>query len=249
MDLITAIVVLFGGLFAGILNTVVGGGSLISVPLLIAVGLPPHFAIGTNRFAMVFNTGVGAIEYHRKAKFRIERALSLAVFASVGSFLGANIVLQIDQEILRYVIAVLMLIMGGIIFYKKRLGLEEVGAKTSRKTFASIAVLSFLLGIYGGFFGAGISTMFTFVFVLFFGMSFVGSAGMTRFVVCILSMIAVPVFLINMKVDFPYGLVLATSFIVGAKIGVKLALKAGNVWIRRLFLLLVAISSVKLLFF
>lgn len=249
MDLITAIIVLFGGLFAGILNTIVGGGSLISVPLLITVGLPTHLAIGTNRFAMVFNTGVGAIDYHRKVRFKVKMALSLAVFASMGSFLGANIVLRIDEENLRYVIAVLMLIMGGVIFYKKRLGLEEGEIKTSKKTFASIVALSFLLGIYGGFFGAGISTMFTFIFVLFLGMSFVGSAGMTRFIVCILSMTAVPIFLINTKINFLYGSVLAASFIVGAKIGVKLALKAGNVWVRRLFLLLVTISSIRLLFF
>lgn len=248
MDLTTAIIILLGGFFAGILNTVVGGGSLVSVPLLITVGLPTHLAIGTNRLAMVFNTGVGAIEYYRKVKFNIKMALSLAAFASVGSLLGANIVLTIDEVTLRYVMAVLMLIMGGVIFYKRKLGLEEGGANTSRKTFASIIALSFVLGIYGGFFGAGISTMFTFVFVLFLGMSFVGSAGMTRFVVSILSMTAVPVFLINMKIDFLYGLVLAASFVVGAKIGVKLALKAGNIWIRRLFLLLVVISSIRLLF-
>ncbi len=247
MDLVTAIVILLGGFFAGILNTVVGGGSLVSVPLLITAGLDPHLAIGTNRLAMVFNTGVGAIEYYRKVRFRIKTALALSVFASAGSLLGANIVLSIDEVTLRYVIAALMLIMGSVIFLKKRLGLEEGEVKKSRSMIAAILTLSFLLGIYGGFFGAGVSTMFTFVFVSLLGMSFIGSAGMTRFVVSILSMTAVPVFLFNMKIDFLYGLVLALSFVAGAKIGVKLALKAGNIWIRRLFLTLVVVSSIRLL--
>lgn len=249
MESITVIILFIGGLFSGIINTIVGGGSLISVPLLITSGLPAHLAIGTNRFAMVFNTGVGAIDYHRKVKYKIKLALFLTVFASIGSYLGANIVLQIDEKILKYIIGILMLIMGGIIFYKKKLGLEERKINLTKRNYILITILSFLLGIYGGFYGAGISTMFTFAFALFLGISLIKSAGITMFIVSILSIIAVLVFLINMKIDFLFGIILAISFIAGAKIGVRLALKAGNVWIRRLFIFLVVISSIRLLFF
>jgi len=249
MELITVVILFIGGLFSGIINTVAGGGSLISVPLLIASGLPAHLAIGTNRFAMVFNTGVGAIDYHRKVKYRVELALLLAAFASIGSYLGANFVLQINEEILEYIIGILLLIMGGIIVSKRKLGLEERKISLSKRNYILVGILSFLLGIYGGFFGAGISTMFTFVFVSFFGMSFIGSAGITRFIVAILSIMAALVFWINLKIEFFFGIVLAISFVVGAKIGVKLALKAGNIWLRRTFILLVIISSLKLLFF
>jgi len=249
MELITVIILFIGGLFSGIINTMVGGGSLISIPLLITSGLPSHLAIGTNRFAMVFNTGVGAMDYHRKVGYKIELALFLAVFASIGSYLGANIVLQIDENFLKYVIGILMLIMGSIIVYKKKLGLEERKINLNKRNYILIAILSFLLGIYGGFFGAGISTMFTLVFVSFFGMSFIKSAGITRFIVSTLSIIASLIFLINMKIDFLFGIILAISLIAGAKIGVKLALKAGNIWIRRLFIFLVVISSIGLLFF
>jgi len=249
MESITVIILFIGGLFSGIINTIVGGGSLISVPLLITSGLPAHLAIGTNRFAMVFNTGVGAIDYHRKVKYKIKLALFLTVFASIGSYLGANIVLQIDEKILKYIIGILMLIMGGIIFYKKKLGLEERKINLTKRNYILITILSFLLGIYGGFYGAGISTMFTFAFALFLGISLIKSAGITMFIVSILSIIAVSVFLINMKIDFLFGIILAISFIAGAKIGVRLALKAGNVWIRRLFMFLVVISSIRLLFF
>lgn len=249
MELITLVILFVGGLFSGVINTIAGGGSLISVPLLIASGLPAHLAIGTNRFAMVFNSGVGAIDYHRRVRYRVKLALLLTVFASVGSFLGANVVLQIDENVLEYIIGVLMLIMGGVIVYKKRLGLDERKINLTKRNYILVGVLSFLLGVYGGFFGAGVSTMFTFVFISLFGMSFIRSAGITRFIVTVLSVIAALVFLINMKIEFLFGIVLAVSFIVGAKIGVKLALKAGNVWVRRVFIFLVVISSIKLLFF
>ena len=249
MEIITAIILLIGGLFAGIQNAIIGGGSLISIPLLITTGLPAHLAIGTNRFAMIFNTGTGAFEYHRKVNYKIKLALFLAIFASIGSYLGANIVLQIDEIILKYIIGILMLIMGSLILYKKKLGLKERKIKLTKRNYILIALLSFLLGIYGGFFGAGVSTMFTFMFVALMGMSFIKSAGITRFIVSILSIIAAIVFLINMKIDFLFGIILIISFVAGAKIGVKLAFKAGNVWVRRLFIFLIVISSIKLLFF
>jgi hypothetical protein len=249
MGIITLIILFIGGLFTGIMNTIVGGGSLISIPLLITAGLPTHLAIGTNRFAMIFNTGVGAIEYHKKVKYKIKLALFLALFASIGSYLGANIVLQVDENFLKYIIGVLMLIMACVIFYKKKLGIKERKIKLTRRTYIKIAFLSFLLGIYGGFYGAGISTMFTFMFVSLFGVGFIKGAGTTTFIVSILSIVAFLVFLVNMKIDFLFGIILAISFIIGAKIGVNLALKAGNIWIRRLFIFLVVISSIKLMFF
>ena len=249
MEILTTIILLAGGLFAGVLNTIVGGGSLISVPLLIASGLPVHLAVGTNRFAMVFNTGVGAIDYHNKVKYDTKMALFLASFASVGSYLGANIVLQIDEKLLEYIIAVLMLSLGSVILYKKKLGLVEREVTLTNKNYLVIIILNFLLGIYGGFFGGGISTMFTFVFISYFGKNFIKSAGITRFIVSILSMIAVISFTLNNSIDFFYGTILAISFVAGAKIGVKLALKAGIVWMRRLFVVLAVISSIKLIFF
>jgi uncharacterized membrane protein YfcA len=249
MDLPMAILLFLGGLFAGTINVMVGGGSLISVPLLIASGLPAHLAVGTNRFAMVFNTGVGAIDYHRKIQYDVKMALFLAVFASAGSYLGANIVLQIDERILEYIIGVLMLILGGVIFYKKKLGLVERQLTLTTRNYLSIVILTFLLGIYGGFFGGGISTMFTFVFISYFGKSFIQSAGITRFIVSILSMVAVITFAIYGSIDFLFGIILAISFVIGAKLGVRLAVKAGNVWMRRLFIVLAIISSIKLFFF
>jgi hypothetical protein len=249
MEIITLIILFIGGLFTGIMNTIVGGGSLISIPLLITTGLPTHLAIGTNRFAMIFNMGVGAIEYHKKVKYKIKLALFLALFASIGSYLGANIVLQVDEIFLKYIIGILMLIMACVIFYKKKLGIKERKIKLTKRSYIKIAFLSFLFGIYGGFYGAGISTMFTFMFVSLFGVGFIKGAGTTTFIVCILSVVAFLVFLVNMKIDFLFGTILAINFIIGAKIGVHLAIKAGNKWIRRLFIFLVVSSSIKLMFF
>jgi len=121
MDLLTAIIILIVGLFAGIVNTMVGGGSLISVPLLIFSGLPAHIAIGTNRFAMIFNTGTAAIYYHKIVKYEIRTLIIPALFASIGSAVGASIVLQINEELLEFIIGIFMVIMGIIIFYKKEL--------------------------------------------------------------------------------------------------------------------------------
>lgn len=249
MELLTAILVLVVGLFAGIVNTVVGGGSLISVPLLIISGLPVQDAIGTNRFAMIFNSGVAAIDYHKEVKYEIRMLLIPTLFASIGSVLGANIVLQFNEGLLEYVIAIFMIIMGGIIFYKKKLGLKKETKRFTRKKYYFIILMSFALGVYGGFYGAGVSTMFSFLFVSFLGINFLKSAGITRFIVTSLSVVATLIFFLNFKIKFLYGGLLTISFILGAKIGVRLAVKAGNLWIRRFIIFLVMITSMKLIFF
>ena len=249
MEILIATIIVFGGLFAGIFNAIVGGGSLVSVPLLIFSGLPIHTAIGTNRFAMIFNSSVAAFEYYKGAKYNVRMLLFPTLFAVIGSTLGATFVLQFNEIMLRYIVAVLMLVMGVVIFYKKELGFEKKEIDFPKKNYALIVVLSFVLGIYGGFFGAGVSTIFSFVFVSLLGFSFIRSAGMTRFIVAILSIIAVLIFFFNMKINFIYGSLLAVSFIIGAKIGVKLALKVGNLWIRRFMIILIVISSIRLIFF
>ncbi len=161
--------------------------------------------------------------------------------------MGATIVLQTAEATLKYMIGILMLVMGGVVVYKRKLGLEEKELNPTKANYLTMAILAFFLGIYGGFYGAGISTLFTFVFISFLGVSFIKSAGITRFIVSILSMIAFSVFLVNGKIDFTYGLVLLVSFVAGAKIGVQLAVRAGNVWVKRLFVVLVIVSSVSLL--
>ncbi len=247
MDVATLLLLLVGSIFSGAVNAMIGGGSLISVPLLVFSGLPPHLAIGTNRFAMIFNTGVGATDYYGEVKYSVKLALALALVASGGSYMGATIVLQTAEATLKYMIGILMLVMGGVVVYKRKLGLEEKELNPTKANYLTMAILAFFLGIYGGFYGAGISTLFTFVFISFLGVSFIKSAGITRFIVSILSMIAFSVFLVNGKIDFTYGLVLLVSFVAGAKIGVQLAVRAGNVWVKRLFVVLVIVSSVSLL--
>jgi uncharacterized membrane protein YfcA len=249
MEILLGIIILVGGLAAGIINTIVGGGSLISVPLLIFSGLPPQLAISTNRFGMIFNSGVAAYDYYKEQKFEIRMLVVPTLFAVIGSAMGANTVLQLDEVLIKYIIAIFIVIIGSLIFYKKELGLEQENRIIIPKNNIIVALFSFVLGFYGGFYGAGISTMFSFLFVSVFGLSFLKSAGITRFVVAALSVIAVLIFLINIKIDLFYGGLLTISFILGAKVGVKIASKIGNLWIRRLMIVLIAISSIKLIFF
>jgi len=249
MELITAIIVLIVGLFVGILNTVTGGGSVISVPLLIVSGLPAQIAIGTNRFAMIFSSGVAAIEYHKKVKYEIRMLVMPTLFASIGSALGANIVLQFNERFVEYIIAGFMIIMGVIIIYNKDLGLKKELTPITRKKHYFIVLLSFVLGVYGGFYGAGVSTMLSFLFVSSLGISFIKSAGITRFIVTALSVIAAIIFLLNSKIDFLYGGLLTLSVILGAEIGVKIAIKVGNLWIRKIMIVLILITSINLIFF
>jgi uncharacterized membrane protein YfcA len=173
----------------------------------------------------------------------------LSILASIGSYFGAIVVLEIEEKILNYIIGILMLLMMLIILYQKNLGLKEIKKKLKKLNYFYIVIATFLIGFYGGFFGAGVSTMFMFMFVLLFGMSFLNSSGITRLIVSISSIVASVVFYLNTKIDFFAGIILTISVIIGAKIGVYITMKGGNVWIRRLFIVLTLVYSIKLLFF
>jgi uncharacterized membrane protein YfcA len=236
-----------GGFFAGLINVMVGGGSLISIPLLILLGLSSQVAIATNRLAIIVLSTSGAVKYYQQGKVDVRLSLPLAACAAIGSCFGAWMVLAVNEAVLKKVIACLMLALLGVMLLRIESGLKDRAVTPTPKVAALSWVLTFILGIYGGFYGAGVSTFLMFVLVLLHGMSFVASAGTTQIITLSLSVFSAVVFALAGTVDYAVGVPLAVAMGVGAWFGAQLAVKAGNVWIRRGFCVIVVILAVKLL--
>ncbi|MBM4044205.1 MAG: sulfite exporter TauE/SafE family protein [Planctomycetes bacterium] len=236
-----------GGFFAGLMNVIVGGGSLISIPLLILLGLSSQVAVATNRLAIIVLSTTGAIKYYQQGKVDLRLSWPLAICAAIGSCFGAWLVLAVNEAVLKKVIAILMLALLGVMLLRIDAGLKDRAAAPTRKVAALSWLLTFVLGIYGGFYGAGVSTFLMFVLVLLHGMSFVASAGTTQVITLSLSILSAGIFAWAGKINYWAGVPLALAMGVGAWFGAQLAVKAGNVWIRRGFCVVVIILAVKLL--
>lgn len=250
MDTVALLIVALVGLIAGFINVIVGSGSSITIPILVFLGLPPHIAIGTNRFAMLFNNGTGAIRYYQKKYLDLKVAFIFSAFAAVGAAVGAFLVLETRPDILVKIIAFILIAEAVVVLLgRKRLGIENKEFESTRKNLVIGAVAGLLIGLYGGFIGMAMTSMFIFVFVSLFGLSFLRSAAMAKVLTFVISLVATAIFLASLKVDLLVGGVLAVAYIVGAYFGVNSAIKMGDPKIKIFFIIIVIASAVKLLFF
>lgn len=246
----TLVIIFFVGLLAGFINVIVGSGSSITIPILIFLGLPPHIAIGTNRFAMLFNNLTGAIGYYRKKKLYLKIAIVFSIFAAIGAIIGAKLVLATRPEILIKIIAFVLIAEAiVIILSRKKLGLARKVFNFSKKRYILGCVFGFIVGLYGGFIGMAMTSILIFFLVLLFSFSFIESAAIAKVITFVISLFASIIFLASLKVNILIGVVLALAYILGAFFGVHSAIKMGDARIKTLFIVVVLASAIKLLFF
>ena len=250
MEITEIIIVCVVYFFAGIISVSVGGTSLITVPLLIALGMGPKIAIATNMFSLIFVSITGAIGFRKEIKNHHHKLiLGFTILTLIGSALGAQLVLTMDENIIKKVVASICVIIALLLIVKKDLGTKVGSEKISKPRFLVGGILIFILGIYGGFFSGGYVTMLSYVLVFIFGMSFLETAFTTKIFNIFSSLIACVFFYKSNLINFSVGIPIAISVSLGAIIGTKLAIKKGNAWIRDLFIIIVIILAIKLFVF
>lgn len=237
------------GFIAGFINTIAGGGSLLTLPFLIFLGLPSAVANGTNRLGIVLQTFTGALGYRSKGISTFPFSIYCGASALVGSLLGAKIAIDIKGETFNKILAIIMILVVILIVFKNRINVERFEERTQGK-YLWISIISFFfLGIYGGFINAGIG----FILILFLqyvnGMSLVKANATKVTIACIYTAAAMVLFALNDKINWSYGLFLAFGNMVGAWISSRLAVKKGDGYIKLFLIVMVVIMSIKLWFF
>jgi uncharacterized protein len=228
-----------------IISVVTGSTSLITVPVMIAVGIEPHAAVATNMMALIFMSAGGSLPFAQKGV--IQRCLLPGgiTLTLIGSAIGALLLLRIPVKALQLTIAVAMIAVAVFSLVKRDSGASEHPVPNSRRTFGYVA--TFLLAVYGGFFSGGYVTMLTAVFVLLFGLTFLQAVATTKIINLFSSLVATVIFVYHGVVDYRLGMVLGLTMFFGAIIGGHVALRLPAVWLRRVFLLAVVALAAKML--
>ena len=242
------VIVFLASIFAALFGTLVGGGSLLTIPLLMFLGLPPHIAIATNRLGV---TGLGVAGWYKFGKKKLinyKIAWIIGISALLGSILGANLMLQTNETVLRYVVAGITFVILVFIMAKPKLGIEKTKHIIKNHEYVIGAIIGFFLGIYGGFYGAGVGTFLAYLFILLFGQTFLESAGTRKIPVLLISTMAAIIFAFNRVIVYHVAIVLFAGMFIGSYIGAHYSDRIGNVWIKRLFFVIVLAMVVKLLF-
>jgi uncharacterized protein len=234
---------------AGAINAAVGGGGLITVPGLFAV-LPaaaPAMLLGTDKLSSIFGHVSAMRQYARRLRlpWRLLIVASLAAFT--GSYLGARAIYSFPPTMMRPVIVGLLAVMLVYTWFKPDLGRVDGGAGLSRRDVAIGMALGFGIGFYDGFFGPGTGSFLVFLFVRVFRFDFLRATACAK-VVNLAADSAALVFLIPAgSLIWSLGIPMGLAASLGGLIGARLTVRGGNVWIRRVFLVLALVLLGKLL--
>lgn len=251
MSLFQIGLILAAGIIAGFLNTLGGGGSLITMPVLIFLGLPAAVANGTNRIALIVQNVVGVINFRSKGFFYPKLCFILGVPAILGSIFGARVAVSISGELFEKILAIVMIIVLILILTRpERKFIKEIDSENLGTTRLIIAMIVFFgVGFYGGFIQAGVGFIIIVALTLITGMSLVKVNSLKVFIILIYTISSLLVFFINGKVDFILGFTLAIGNAIGAYIGSNFAVNKGDKWIRIFLIVTILAMSAQLLGF
>lgn len=244
------IVLIVIGVFAGALNTLAGGGSLITLPFLIFLGLPPAIANGTNRIAILFQTASAVTGFKSKGVNTFPFSLYIGASAFIGSLIGAQIAVDIKGETFNKILSIIMVVVVLLIVFKKKTDLTDVLEErtTGKHLWISIFVF-FFVGIYGGFINAGIGFIMLLILPMINKLSLVKANATKVTVAFIYTTAAVFLFILNDKINWKYGLILALGNSAGAWLASRYSVKKGDGFIRIVLLVVVSGMAIKLWFF
>jgi hypothetical protein len=234
---------------AGVVDSIAGGGGLLSVPAYMAAGLPPHYVLGTNKFSSSFGTFFATLRYHQHGLIDTPVALLSAFFALFGSFLGARAVLLIDPAFLRYLLVVLIPVIAAFTIFNRSLGqINNSRQQTRQRKYSLAALAALLIGFYDGFFGPGTGTFLILFYTLLLKYDFVTANANTKVVNLASNVAAVITFIAHGKVIYAIGIPAAAAGIAGNLLGAKLVIKRGSSIIRPIFLLALALLLSKIIY-
>lgn len=244
-----ALILLVVGLFAGFINTVAGGASLITLPILIFMGLPPNVANGTNRVAIFVQTLFSTAGFKSKKVDAMPFSLYIGLAALVGAVIGAQLAVDIPPIIFNRTLSVIMILVGIMLFYQPKLALGNLTERISGK-YLIISLLSFFfIGIYAGFLQAGAGIFIILTLNLLNRFTLVKSNAAKSIVIFILTCGALTVFVINGVVNWKYGILLSVGNAVGAWFSSRWSVQKGDRMVRIFLIGMIAVMAVKLWFF
>ncbi len=247
MDILTLFIIFASGLFAGVVNTLAGGGSLLTLPILMLAGLPAPVANGTNRIAIWFQCVTAVVGFTRKGVEGTRFSLSISLPTIIGAIIGAQLAVEISEYAFRVVLALVMLIVVGLVIWNPKPKSHPGDLSGKKKIIAHIVF--FFIGIYGGFIQAGVGFLLTAALALLCGFDLVVTAGVKVLVVAIYTFFAILVFIINGQVDWWVALVLSLGNALGGWIGCHIAITKGEAWLKGALAVTVVALALKLLGF
>ena len=234
---------------AGFIDSIGGGGGLISIPAFLMAGLPPHAAVATNKMSSVGGTSLTTYHFYKNKCISIKLSLPTVIAAVAGSFVGANISLMVNENIMRMVLLVLLPISAFLVLNKRLF--NDNGKDIvilNRRTFVIAVLCSFLIGGYDGFYGPGTGTFLIIAFTACAGLSMKSANGQAKVINLTTNITSLIVFLLNGQVIVPIGIAACVCNMAGGYLGARAALKNGAKIVKPTIIIVLILLLLKIMF-
>lgn len=233
-------------LIAGFVDSVAGGGGLISLPAYLIAGLPVHTAIGTNKLSSGMGTAIATWRYWKNGYIPWKQAIICCIAALFASGLGANLGLLLDESIFKILLLFILPATAIYILFHKSFGSENADYPKNRTLFFSILV-TLIVGVYDGFYGPGTGTFLILLLTGFAHMRLDTANGIAKSINLCTNIAGLAVLLINGKVMILFGLISGIFSIIGNYIGTHCFQRGGEKIVKPMIFLVITIFFIKTL--
>ncbi|ESW61954.1 MAG: membrane protein [Rhodobacter sp. CACIA14H1] len=247
LEVLPHIVVLLvlAAFLAGFVDSIAGGGGLISVPALLLAGASPIEALATNKLQGTFGAATATVTYARAGHVRLRQQLGMAVISAIGGALGALVAHLVPVGVLRVVMPVILVAVA--LFFALKPGLSD-GDRAQRMRPGVFAVTAVpLIAAYDGFFGPGTGSFFMLAFVMLAGFGVLKATAHTKLLNFASNIGSLAVFIPSGAMWWAVGLCMAAAQVLGASIGARLAMRVGAGLIKPLLVVTSSAMAARLL--
>ncbi len=250
-DLSTLVIALLilAALVAGWVDAVVGGGGLIQLPALL-IGLPsdtpPASILGTNKVSSVWGTATSSLTYALKIRPDWRTIIPLVIGAAAGSAVGAQLARYLPKAYFTPIVLAALIVVGVYTWRRPELGLVSARKHDGHAHYGRTLAIGLGVGAYDGFLGPGTGSFFVILLVGVLGYGFLEASAKAKIANLVTNLAAITVFALHGTVLWPLGLIMGAANLVGGLLGARTAIKHGNTFVRKVFLIVLAGLIVKL---
>ncbi|MBD5506483.1 MAG: TSUP family transporter [Lachnospiraceae bacterium] len=246
MNLIPFFIICPLNFLAGLVDSIGGGGGLISLPAFMLAGLSPHAAVATNKLASTTGTTVSTVRYCKNGYYEKKLALPGILLALGGSFLGARLVLHTDDVILKRMMLFILPIVAVIVLLDKKKPEYDSSFPASYRMLI-VCISAFLIGIYDGFYGPGTGTFLLLALTKAARMDIRTASGNVKLINLSSNVAALATFLLSGYVHIAYGIAGAVFCLLGHYVGSGLVMKNGSKIVRPVIVLVLLLLFAKII--
>lgn len=231
---------------AGFVDSVAGGGGVISLPAYLLAGVPIKMAAGTNKFANGFGTALASYKYARSGNIHWPCAIPAAIFSLVGSAIGTELAIYLREDVLQIIVLAALPMVAVILFFARNFGTEERPAKSAAQTLVLASLIGLVIGAYDGLVGPGTGTFLTLGFSLVLGYSLLKSSGCARIANLASNVASMVLHILEGNVLFLVGIPALLCSMLGNYLGSRFAIRGGSGKIKLLMFVVLGLLFIKI---